>query len=150
MGISSFNNSIMEDITMAVEQLIRTEQDGSLSFGNHTLAEKAKLEDYKYGGDLMKVKTHKPMTKLEKNGLFVYESVPGTSVYNFVENEDGVSFKVEGAEDAQIIIGLEENAEYEVIVGGNSSGVMATNMGGKLSLNVELGEAVADIVIKKA
>ncbi|MBQ0027947.1 MAG: endosialidase [Lachnospiraceae bacterium] len=135
---------------MAVEQLIRTEQDGSLSFGNHTLAEKAKLEDYKYGGDLMKVKTHKPMTKLEKNGLFVYESVPGTSVYNFVENEDGVSFKVEGAEDAQIIIGLEENAEYEVIVGGNSSGVMATNMGGKLSLNVELGEAVADIVIKKA
>ena len=150
MGISSFNNSIMEDITMAVEQLIRTEQDGSLSFGNHTLAEKAKLEDYKYGGDLMKVKTHKPMTKLEKNGLFVYESVPGTSVYNFVENEDGVSFKVEGAEDAQIVIGLEENAEYEVIVGGNSSGVMATNMGGKLSLNVELGEAVADIVIKKA
>ena len=135
---------------MAVEQLIRTEQDGSLSFGNHTLAEKAKLEDFKYGGDLMKVKTYKPMTKLEKNGLFVYESVPGTSVYNFVENADGVSFKVEGAEDAQIIIGLEEDAEYEVVVGGNSSGVMATNMGGKLSINVELGNGAVDIAIKKA
>lgn len=135
---------------MAVEQLIRTEQDGSLSFGNHTLAEKAKLEDFKYGGDLMKVKTYKPMTKLEKNGLFVYESVPGTSVYNFVENEDGVSFKVEGDEDAQIIIGLEEDAKYEVVVGGNSSGVMDTNMGGKLSINVELGDGAVDIAIKKA
>lgn len=135
---------------MAVEQLLRTEQDGSLSFGNHTLAEKAKVEDYKYGGDLMKVKTYKPMTKLEKNGMFAYESVPGTSVYNFVENADGVSFKVEGAEDAQITIGLEEDASYEVIVGGNSSGVMATNMGGKLSFNVELGESIVDIVIKKA
>lgn len=135
---------------MAVEQLLRTEQDGSLSFGNHTLDEKAKLEDYKYGGDLMKVKTYKPMTKLEKNGLFVYESVPGTSVYNFVENADGVAFKVEGAEDAQITIGLEEDAEYEVLVGGNSSGVMATNMGGKLNINVELGDAIVDIVIRKA
>lgn len=135
---------------MAVEQLLRTEQDGSLSFGNHTLAEKAKLEDYKYGGDLMKVKTYKPMTKLEKNGLFMYESVPGTSVYNFIENANGVSFKVEGAEDSQITIGLEEDAEYEVIVGGNSAGVMATNMGGKLSFNVELGDAMVDIVIKKA
>lgn len=135
---------------MAVEQLLRTEQDGSLSFGNHTLGEKAKLEDYKYGGDLMKVKTYKPMTKLEKNGLFVYESVPGTSVYNFLESAEGVSFKVEGAEDAQITVGLEEDAEYEVVVGDNSSGVMATNMGGKLSFNVELGSETVDIVIKKA
>lgn len=135
---------------MAVKELLRTEQDGSLSFGNHELENKAKLEDYKYEGDLMKVKTHKPMTKLEKNGLFVYESVPGTSVYNFVETADGVKFKVEGTEDAQITLGLAEDAEYEVIVGGSSSGVMKTNMGGKLSFNVELGDSAVEVVVNKA
>lgn len=135
---------------MAVEQLLRTEEDGSLSFGNHELLEKAKLEDYKYEGDLMKVKTHKPMTKLERNGLFVYESVPGTSVYNFKETADGASFKVEGSEDAQITLGLIEDAEYEVILAGKSTGVMKTNMGGKLNINVELGDAAVEVLIKKA
>ena len=47
----------------------------------------------------MKVKTFKEITKLEKNGMFVYESVPGTSVYNFVETADGVEFTVEGGAD---------------------------------------------------
>jgi len=135
---------------MAVEQLLRTESDGSLSFGNHTLNDKAKLEDYKYNGDLMKVKTYKAMTKLEKNGLFAYESVPGTSVYNFVEAENGVAFNVEGSEDAQITVGLEEDAQYEVIVDGESAGVMSTNMGGKLSFNAILGAEAVAINIKKA
>lgn len=129
---------------MAVSELIRSEQDGSLSFGNHELNEKAKLEDYKYGGNLMKVKTYKPMTKLEKNGMFLYESVPGTSVYHFNETDKGVSFEVEGNEDAQITVGLQEEVDYEVIVGGVSAGKMKTGMGGKLSFNVELsGEPVS-------
>ena len=29
-----------------VEELLRAEQDGTLSFGNHTLAAKAKVEDF--------------------------------------------------------------------------------------------------------
>ena len=135
---------------MAVTELLRTESDGSLSFGNHTLNEKAKVEDYKYEGDLMKVKTYKPMTKLERNGLFVYESVPGTSVYNYSENESGVSFKVEGLEDSQITVGLEEGASYVVKVAGTSCGVMTTNMGGKLSFNVELGDSPVEVSIIKA
>ncbi len=134
---------------MAVSELLRTETDGSLSFGNHELGEKAKLEDYKYGGDLMKVKTYKPMTKLEKNGMLVYESVPGTSVYRFKESENGVTFEVEGSEDAQITVGLEEEVDYEVIVGGVSAGKMKTGMGGKLSFNVELGGAPVSVVIER-
>jgi len=134
---------------MAVSELLRTETDGSLSFGNHELGEKAKLEDFKYGGDLMKVKTYKPMTKLEKNGMLVYESVPGTSVYHFKESETGVTFEVEGAEDAQITVGLSEEVDYEVIVGGVSAGKMKTGMGGKLSFNVELGGAPVSVVIER-
>ena len=134
----------------AVEQLLRIEQDGSISFGNHTLAEKVKLEDFKYNGDLLKVKTFKTMTKLEKNGMFVYESVPGTSVLNFVETQDGVDFKVEGNEDAQLTIGLEDETEYEVIVDGQNAGRMKTNLGGKLNVSVELaGVGEVTVSIKK-
>lgn len=121
-----------------VEQLIRSEQDGSVSFGNHTLTAKAKLEDFPHGGDLYKVKTFQTMTKLEKNGMFLYESVPGTSVNALKETAEGMVFKVEGGEDAQITLGLKDDTEYEVFVGGASIGKMKTGLGGKLSLSVEL------------
>lgn len=130
-----------------VEELIRTENDGTISFGNHKLSKKAKVEDFEHAGDLYKVKTYTTMTKLEKNGMFVYESVPGTSVLNFKEDENGVSFVVEGDEDAQVTVGLQDDAEYEVVVNGESSGKMKTNMGGKLSVSVELA-GVGEVSVK--
>lgn len=130
-----------------VEELLRTERNGSISFGNHSLQEKAKLENFEYNGDMYKVKTFNSMTKLEKNGLFVYESVPGTSVLNFTETEDGVTFVVEGAEDAQITVGLEEKTEYYVYINGENAGKMATNLGGKLNLSVELA-GVGEVEVK--
>ncbi|MCH5280726.1 MAG: endosialidase [Lachnospiraceae bacterium] len=123
-----------------VEQLLRSEADGSVSFGNHTLAAKAKLEDFPHQGDLYKVKTFQSMTKLEKNGMFLYESVPGTSVNNLKETGEGMEFQVEGADDVQITLGLKDDTEYEVFVGGESAGKMKTGLGGKLSLSVELAE----------
>ena len=122
-----------------VEELLRSEGDGTISFGNHLLENKAKVEDYEHCGDLYKVKTYKAMTKLERNGMFAYESVPGTSVLNFSETADGVSFKAEGVEDAQIILGLEEDTEYEVFINDKSIGKMKTNLGGKMNISVELG-----------
>ena len=77
-----------------VKELLRSEADGTISFGDHTLEEKAKLDNFEHCGDLYKVKTFKTMTKLERNGMFVYESVPGTSVSHFVETADGVKFTV--------------------------------------------------------
>lgn len=124
-----------------VEELIRSEADGTISFGNHKLEKKAKVEDYQHAGDLLKVKTYKEITKLEKNGMFLYESVPGTSVLNFAEKEDGVEFIVEGDEDAQITIGLTDDRAYEVFVDGQSIGAIKTGFGGKLSLSVEIGAA---------
>lgn len=124
-----------------VEELLRSESDGAISFGNHKLSQKAKLEDFRHEGDLLKVKTYNEITKLEKNGLFMYESVPGTSVLNFVESGDGVAFIVEGDEDAQITVGLADDKEYEVFVDGESRGVIKTGLGGKLSLSVELETA---------
>ena len=85
-----------------VKELIREESDGSISFGNYTLAQKAKLEDFEHAGDLYKVKTFSTMTKLEKNGLFAYESVPGTTVSHFKETETGVEFQVTGDAEASV------------------------------------------------
>lgn len=122
-----------------VEELLRGEENGAISFGNYKLTQKAKLEDFQHAGDLLKVKTYNEITKLEKNGMFLYESVPGTSVLDFAESEDGVTFVVCGSEDAQITIGLAEEKEYEVFVAGKSIGAMSTGLSGKLSLSVELG-----------
>ena len=132
-----------------VEELLRTEESGALSFGNYKLDAKAKVDNYEHGGDLYKVKTYKELTKLEKNGMFAYESQPGTSVTSFQETEDGVTFTVEADEDAQITVGLEEDAEYSVMVGDVNIGKMKTNLGGKLSVSVDL-ENAGEITVKIA
>lgn len=122
---------------MTVAEIIRGEENGTISFGNHELREKTKVEDFQHDGDLFKVKTYISMTKLEKNGMFLYESVPGTSVLNWEETENGVQFQVSGVEDAQLTIGLQEETAYEISVDGSNAGTMTTGFGGKLSLGVE-------------
>ena len=125
----------------AISELIRTEANGTLSFGDYTLGAKAKLDNYDFNGDKYKVKTFKEITKLERNGLFVYESVPGTAVTDFNQTENTVAFTVEGPEDAQITVEMEPDTEYEVFIEQASTGKMKTNLGGKLSFSVELGNA---------
>lgn len=122
-----------------IEELIREEGNGTISFGNYTLEEKSKVSDFEHVGDLYKVKTFKEITKLEKNGLFVYESVPGTAVMNLGITDREVSFAVEGFEDTQITLELEAEKEYKVYIDDTNIGKMKTNLGGKLVLSVELG-----------
>ena len=123
-----------------ISELIREESDGSISFGDYSLAAKSKKDDFKHAGDLYKVKTFKEITKLERNGAFVYESVPGTAVNSLKLSENGVSFLVEGFEDAQVTLELEPETEYDIKVDGNNAGTMKTNLSGKLSLSVEIDE----------
>ena len=63
-----------------VKELIRSELDGTLSFGDYTLDTKTKKDGFEFQGDIYKVKTFKEITKLEKNGMFVYESVPSSAL----------------------------------------------------------------------
>jgi hypothetical protein len=135
----------------AISELIREEADGKISFGDYTLGAKSKLDNFAHNGDIYKVKTFKEITKLERNGLFVYESVPGTAVTGFCQTEKAVDFTVEGSEDAQITLGLEEETEYEITIDNTSAGIMKTNLGGKLSVSVELegADAVAIHIEKK-
>ena len=133
-----------------ISELIRSEADGTLSFGNYELESKSKKQDFEHQGDLYKVKTFKEITKLERNGMFVYESVPGTAVFDLAQDGNQMSFRVEGPEDAQITVELEAEAQYEVYLDGASTGKMETNLGGKLSFSVELGNGSAvDVKIVK-
>lgn len=126
-----------------IKELIRKENDGTLSFGNYEFDTKQKLSDFEFEGDLYKVKTFKEITKLEKNGLFVYESVPGTVVNGFKATEDETVFTVEGWEDASITLELEPGVEYKVFVDGTNIGKMKTNLGGKLVLSIEINPSQA-------
>ena len=113
-----------------IEELIRAEQDGTISFGNYTLGAKAKKSDFEYKGDLYKVKTYSEITKLERNDMFVYESVPGTAAEHFKVTDTAVEFMVEGGRDAQITVQLENDADYVVYVDDMAVGSMMTNMSG--------------------
>lgn len=122
-----------------VEELLRTEKDGTISFGDYTLASKTKLDNFEFEGDLYKVKTFSEITKLERNGMFVYESVPGSAVENFKATDTEVNFQISAPEDVNFTLELQPESEYEVLIGGSSAGKMNTNLSGKLSVSVELG-----------
>ena len=134
-----------------VKELLRAESDGTLSFGDYTLGSKTKLDGFEFQGDLFKVKTFAEITKLEKNGMFVYESVPGTAVENFKASGDEVSFKVSAEKDAQFTLELEADTEYTVYMNGTNVGDMKTNLSGTLSVSAELepNQCIEVKIVKK-
>lgn len=134
----------------AVKELLRAEDDGTLSFGDYTLSSKTKKDNFEFEGDLYKVKTFAEITKLEKNGMFVYESVPGSTVENFKATDSEVLFTVSAPEDVQFTLELEPESEYEVLLNGESAGKMNTNLSGKLSVSLEMseGQSAAVKVVK--
>ncbi|MGN0405440.1 MAG: endosialidase [Bariatricus sp.] len=132
-----------------IKELIKSETDGTLSFGDYSLESKTKKDGFEFQGDLYKVKTFKEITKLEKNGMFVYESVPGTAVENFKVSENVVSFKVSGEGDAQITLELEADSDYTVYMNDVNVGDMSTNLSAKLSISAELGKESVEVEIVK-
>ena len=123
-----------------IEELIRKESDGTISFGNYKLDVKSKVSDFEHDGDLYKVKTYNEITKLERNGMFVYESVPGTAVFHLELKDYETSFQVSGTDTAQITLELEAEKDYELFKDESYLGRMKTNLGGKLIFSIELSE----------
>ena len=121
-----------------VKELIRTESDGTISFGNYELGQKTKKSDFEHEGDLYKVKTFNEITRLEKNEMFVYESEPGTAVSHLKEKANGIEFTVEGPEDAMITVEGEPETDYVIFIDNVRRDVQKTNLGGKVSFSVEL------------
>ena len=121
-----------------IKELIRIEESGGISFGNYELAAKTKRSDFEYNGDLYKVKTFHEITKLEKNEMFVYESVPGTTVLNMKVDTGRMEFAVEGTENTQITVEMEAECEYKVTIDREVAGFSDSNLGGKVSFSADL------------
>lgn len=120
-----------------INDLIQAEAD-TLSFGNYELAAKTKKDGFEFEGDIYKIKTFNEITKLEKNGMFVYESVPGTAVHGFKAQQDEVSFVVEGTETSSITLELEPETDYKIHIDDIYVGKNKTNLGGKINISVDL------------
>ena len=133
-----------------VTELFRSEENGTLSFGDYTLDTKAKKDKIEFEGDMYKVKTFETMTKLDKNGQLIFESVPGSAVHNFAATTDGVAFEIEASEDVQVTLEVEPEQEYRVYIDNINVGNMKANLGGKLTLSVELNPGMTAMVrVKK-
>lgn len=123
--------------------------DGNLSFGDRSLAEKTKLDGFEFKGDIYKVKTFHEITKLERNEMFLYESVPGTEVTDFAFDADGVSFSVTGSGETQITLGLGDDAEYDIIVDDEKEDRTETSMGGKIAFTIELSAEPTKVAVRR-
>ena len=132
-----------------IEELIRQEDNGSISFGNYLMDEKKKVLDFEVQGDLYKVKTYREITKLEKNGKMLLETVPGATILHFLQNEKEVSFQVEAEGDVQLTLELEADTEYKILVDDVNVGKMKTNMTGKVNFSVEVQKSATSVKIEK-
>lgn len=147
----SFIDTNTEDIIMAnVKELLKAEENGSLSFGDYSLTQKTKLDEFSFEGDVYKVKTFQEITRLEKNGGVVYESVPGSAVHGYKETERRIAFETEAADDLQITLEVEPEKEYKVFVNDTNIGKLKSSLGGKISFSIELdaGETAKVQVVK--
>ena len=132
-----------------IQELIRQEENGRISFGNYLMDEKKKVLDFEANGDLYKVKTFREITKLEKNGKMLLEAVPGATIHNFGMDEKGAKFSVESEEDIQITLELEPETDYKILIDDVNVGKMKTNMAGKVNFSVERQNKMPEIVIEK-
>lgn len=121
-----------------IEEIIRQEKDGTLSFGNYLVNEKKKVLDFEANGDLYNVKTYNEITKLEKNGKLLMEVVPGATIHKFSLTESGTNFMLEGPEDVQLTLEIEPQTEYKILIDDVNVGKVKTNMAGKVTVGVEL------------
>ena len=133
-----------------VKELLRSEENGTLSFGDYSLDKKTKLADFAHGGDIYKVKTFGEITRLEKNGIVAYESVPGTAVHHFRNTGRQISFEAEAADDIQITLEVEPEKEYWVLVDDTNIGRIKSSLSGKISFSIEMDpdETVKVLVVR--
>ncbi|MBQ9156781.1 MAG: endosialidase [Eubacterium sp.] len=133
-----------------ITELLRAEENGSISFGNYDLDTKTKLADFQFEGDTYKVKTFREITRLEKNGGVAYESVPGSAVHEYKETDRLITFSVEAPDDVQITVEVEPEKDYKVLIDDTNIGRIHSSISGKISFSIELnpGETARVQIVK--
>jgi hypothetical protein len=131
-----------------VKEGIRISEDGKINFGDYGADAKVKAKA-ELSGDEYSVKTHRDVTRLEKNGALLLEAVPGAAAADFVFDEDGVTFDIYGNGNTQITLELFPETEYELKINDSSHGKFKTNKSGKLSFGEELSGKPVSVSVKK-
>lgn len=134
---------------MSVVNEILKSENNYLCFGNYLSVQKQKLDNFEFNGDTYKVKTHNEITRLEKNGKMLLETVPGSTIHKFSMNENEISFEAEGFENTQITLELEPNQNYKLTVDDVVLSTSKANSFGKFSFSLTLTSALRSISIKK-
>ncbi len=132
-----------------IDEVIRVEGDNSLSFGNYSVSQKQKVNEFEALGDVYKVKTHNEITRLEKNGKLLIETVPGATVHNLKVSEKNIIFSAEGYDDTQVTLELASDVSYKIYVDDVNIGKMKANLSGKISFSVDLSTVPKSIRIEK-
>lgn len=132
-----------------INENIRVENNGTVSFGNYEAQAKQKVNDYKVGEDVYTLRTYKEATRLEKNAKLLIETVPGAAVHNMKVSSSLVTFDIEGMDDTQITLELESETEYTIYVDDVNLGKIKTNIAGKISFSAELGANPKSVKIEK-
>ena len=121
---------------------MRVEEDGTLSFGDFTLTQKTKLDNFEFQKDVYKVKTllrdHKTEMGCSSTNLYRKELL-----WNILQRQKMIAFTVSAKEDVQFTLELEPDCEYIVYVDDVNIGKMMTNLSGKLSVSAELQEGAS-------
>ena len=121
-----------------IKELIRTEEDNTFCFGFYYLPSKGQVSYFVFYVYVYFVQSFHDITRLEKNETFAYESTPGTVVTDYKETEDTLSFIVNGFQDTQIIVAVEDDTEYQVSVDDAVIENYETNLSGKIVISLEL------------
>ncbi len=132
-----------------ISEAIRVESNNSLSFGNYHVSEKIKINEFKHNGDVYDLRTHDELTRLQKNGSLLIETVPGSTIHNLSINDKLVNFDIEGDGDTQITLELEPSKEYKILVDDMNIGNSSSKLSGKLSFSTNLNPNIQNIKIEK-
>ena len=123
-----------------ITEIIRIEENNAISFGNYQSTTKLKVKDFEVNGDIYNVKTYNEMTRIEKNGKLLLETVPGAAIHNLKTNAKEITFEVEGSEDTQITLELESDTEYKIFIDDFNTGKMKSKSSGKIAFSAELND----------
>lgn len=134
---------------MSVVNEILKAENNCLCFGNYLSVEKLKLDNFEFEGNVYKVKTHNEITRLEKNGNMLLETVPGSAIHKFSMNESEISFEADGFENTQITLELEPDQNYKLTVDDVVLSTSKANAFGKFSFSLTLSSDVQAINIKR-
>jgi len=132
-----------------VLERIRVENDNTLSFGNYEVSEKVKVNNFSHDGNLYDLRSHNKLTRLQKNGSLLIETVPGARVHNLLIAEKKVEFGVEGFDDTQITLELEPGKQYKILIDSTNVGNTSANISGKVSFSAPLNKDIKSIKLEK-